>query len=60
MGLFTSKNDQDNKNYSDGYDVGREGGTVADSLFRGFYGETWNEGYEKGQDDRVEHGSKDD
>lgn len=63
MGLFDSKNDRDNKNYSDGYETGRgsqdPASYVADSLFRGFYGKEWNDGYEQGQRDADEYGKKD-
>lgn len=63
MGIFDSKNDRDNKNYSDGYETGRSSqdplSSTVDGLFRGFYGEEWNKGYEQGQSDADKHGTKD-
>jgi len=61
---MASKNDSDNRSYKDGYDTARRTSdpvsTVTDGLFRGFYGETWNMGYEQGKKDKETHGPKDD
>jgi hypothetical protein len=63
MSIFDSKNDSDNKNYGEGYATGRgsqdPASYVVDSLFRGFYGNEWNAGYEQGQADAEKYGTKD-
>lgn len=63
MGIFDSKNDRDNKDYAGGYDTGRGSqdplSYATDSLFRGFYGEQWNAGYEQGQADADKYGKRD-
>jgi hypothetical protein len=63
MGIFDTQNDRDNANFKAGYEIGRSSqdpaSYVVDSLFRGFYGDEWNAGYEQGQADAAKYGTKD-